>query len=71
MIGEASLYGIYVPWLMVLAIAALFVCWGIRRMLAALGVYRWIWHAALFDTAVYVLVLFVLTGLSGSWTSFP
>ena len=57
MIGEASFYGIYLPWLGVLALAALFGLWGTRRVLAAIGFYRWIWHPALFDLALYALLL--------------
>ena len=32
MIGEASFYGLYVPWLMLLAGAALLALWGVRRL---------------------------------------
>ncbi|AVS70341.1 DUF1656 domain-containing protein [Paracidovorax avenae] len=64
MTGEATFYGVYVPWLLLLAIVAWALCWGARRLLGSLGVYRWVWHAALFDTALYVLILFLLTRLS-------
>ncbi|MDQ0610607.1 ABC-type arginine transport system permease subunit [Variovorax sp. W1I1] len=39
MIGEASFYGLYLPWLMVLAAGALLALWGVRRLLAATGLY--------------------------------
>ena len=58
MIGEASFYGLYVPWLMLLCGVALGAQWGVHRLLGALGVYRWVWHPALFDTALYVLLLY-------------
>jgi len=61
MIGEANLFGIYLPWLLVLATLGLFVVWGLRRLLAATGFYRWVWHPALFDIALYVLVLLALS----------
>ncbi len=64
MTGEATFYGVYVPWLLVLAMLAWVLCWGARRLLGRLGVYRWVWHAALFDTALYVLILFSLTRLT-------
>ena len=57
MIGEASLYGLYLPWLMLLCGVTLGVQWLVHRALGALGVYRWVWHPALFDTALYVLLL--------------
>jgi hypothetical protein len=58
MIGEATFYGIYVPWLSVLALLALAATWGVRRVLAAVGAYRWIWHPALFDLALYAVILY-------------
>ncbi|CAK8743540.1 Protein AaeX [Sodalis praecaptivus] len=56
MIGEASFYGVFIPWLMLLAL--FFV---VRRLLAAAGLYRWVWHPALFDIAFYCLLLYGLT----------
>ncbi|CAN7506347.1 DUF1656 domain-containing protein [Pseudorhodoferax sp. LjRoot39] len=61
MIGELSFYGLYMPWLMPLALGALGVLWGLRRLLAATGLYRHIWHPALFDVALYVLLLYGLS----------
>ena len=31
MIGEANFYGLYIPWLGLLALAALLGLWGVRR----------------------------------------
>jgi hypothetical protein len=64
MIGEVSLYGIYVPWLLVLAILTLAVSWFMRRLLALAGVYRLVWHPALFDLALYVVLLYGVVLLS-------
>ncbi|GAA4342776.1 DUF1656 domain-containing protein [Pigmentiphaga soli] len=63
MTGEISLYGIYVPWLLVLAFAALGATWLLRRTLAGVGFYRLVWHAALFDLALFVVVLYALSRL--------
>ena len=41
--------------------------WGVRRLLAASGFYRWVWHPALFDLALYALLLWGLSRLSGAW----
>ena len=57
MIGEASFHGLYVPWLMLLCGLTLAVQWLVHRLLGAVGFYRWVWHPALFDTALYVLLL--------------
>ena len=68
MIGEASFYGLYVPWLMLLAGAALLALWGVRRLLAATGLYRWVWHPALFDFSLFVIVLGALTYFTRNWS---
>ena len=64
MIGEASFYGLYMLWLLPLALLALFVQLGVQRLLAAAGLYRRIWHPALFDIALYVVLLYGLSRLS-------
>ena len=64
MIGEASFYGLYLPWIMVLALGALLALWAVRRLLAATGAYSWVWHPALFDMALYLLLLYALSRVS-------
>jgi hypothetical protein len=64
MIGETSLYGIYFPWLLVLAILTLGVSWIARRLLALTGFYRLVWHPALFDLALYVVLLYGMVRIS-------
>ena len=57
MIGELDLYGVFLSPLLGLAVAAFAVHFLLRRLLDRLGLYRWVWHRALFDAALYVLVL--------------
>jgi len=57
MIGEVSLYGIYVPPLLLLALLALVVSRLFNWVLARTGLYRHIWHPALFDFSLFVIVL--------------
>ena len=61
MIGEATFYGLYVPWLLVLGGVTLGVQWVVHRVLGAIGFYRWVWHPPLFDTALYVLLLYAVS----------
>ena len=61
MIGEATFYGLYVPWLLLLCGVTLGVQWVVHRVLGAIGFYRWVWHPPLFDTALYVLLLYVVS----------
>lgn len=39
---------------------ALVVTYLLHRLLSAFGLYRWIWHGVLFDTALFVIVWAVL-----------
>jgi protein-S-isoprenylcysteine O-methyltransferase Ste14 len=58
MIGEFNIYGIYMPWLLVLAVLTMAVSWVVRRVLAMAGFYRLVWHPALFDLALYIVLLY-------------
>ena len=60
-IGEFDIYGVYFPAFAVLAAIAFVLQLAIRRLLAACGVYRFVWHRALFDLAIYVILLGVVT----------
>ena len=59
MIGEIEVHGVFIPTLLVLGIAAFFVTLVLRVILRRLQFYRFVWHAGLFDTALYVVILWV------------
>ena len=61
MIGEFDIYGVYFPAFAVFAVIALVIQLAINRFLRAVGFYRLVWHRALFDLAVYVILLGVVT----------
>jgi hypothetical protein len=65
-IGEVSLYGIYVPWLLLLSLLSLGASRALSHLLARLGFYRLVWHPALFDFALYILVLGGLSFLTSN-----
>jgi len=66
-IGEFDIYGVYFPAFAVFAaIALLLQVAVINRLLGALGFYRWVWHRALFDLAIYVILLGVVTAAGAS-----
>jgi protein AaeX len=67
MIGEVSLYGVYIPWLLLLALLSLVASRLISGVLARLGFYRIVWHPALFDFSLFVIVLGALAFLSSKW----
>jgi len=59
MIGEIQIDGVLIPALLVLAIEAFLVMFVLRAILRRLHFYRFVWHAGLFDTALYVVVLWL------------
>ena len=57
MIGDTIFYGVAVPTILVLALVAFIINLILKRVLAIVGVYQAIWHPALFDFALFVIVL--------------
>jgi protein-S-isoprenylcysteine O-methyltransferase Ste14 len=68
MIGEVSIYGLYGPPLLLLTLAALVVSRLINLVLAKTGFYRVVWHPALFDFSLFVIVLGALTYYTRNWS---
>jgi hypothetical protein len=56
MIGEIDLDGVFLSAVLISALIALALAFVLRRLLAFLGAYRLIWHPALFDTALFVIL---------------
>lgn len=75
MIGESSLSGVFFPVLLLLASAAFVLTMALRWAFRRLRIYRFVWHAGLFDTALYVVVLWFMAvcttalGIPGSMAS--
>lgn len=57
MIGEIALGGIYLPTFLLLALAALILSWGATRLIAALGLYRFLAYRAAVDLSLFILIL--------------
>ncbi len=55
--AELDVYGVYVPSFLVLMVATWFALQLLRGLLARLGVYAFVWHRALFNIALYVILL--------------
>ena len=68
MIGEVSLYGLFLPPLLLLALAALLVTRVLKLVLARTRFYRVVWHPALFDFSLFILVLGALTYFTRNWS---
>jgi hypothetical protein len=66
---ELDIGGVFVPGLLIAAAVAFLVSIPIRRLLARIGFYRLVWHRALFDLALYVVLLGAITTLSSRLTT--
>ena len=56
MIGELDLNGIFLPPALVSAVAAILLLQLARRALIRMRAYRFVWHPALFDAALFVIL---------------
>jgi len=65
-VGEFDIYGVYLPAFAVFAAIALVLQLAIKRLLDACGLYRFVWHRALFDLALYVILLAVVTAAAAT-----
>lgn len=65
MIGELDFFGVFFPALLPLAILAFTIALPTRMVFRRMGFYRLIWHAGLFDAAMYVITLWALVAATG------
>ncbi|MEH0194396.1 DUF1656 domain-containing protein [Caulobacter sp. CCNWLY153] len=56
MTGEYNIDGVFLSSVLVSAVAALVAAFVLRRVLSWAGAYRFVWHPALFDTALFVIL---------------
>jgi hypothetical protein len=56
MIGEVNISGVFLSSVLVSAVIALTASFLLRRVLSKVGAYRFVWHPALFDTALFVIL---------------
>ncbi len=57
MTGEVSFDGVFVPTLLLLALAAMLLTAGLTRLISIFGLYRFVAYRALVDLSLFVLVL--------------
>ncbi|TFF25062.1 DUF1656 domain-containing protein [Jiella endophytica] len=68
MTGDLSIFGVFVPKLLVLALAAYVALVLLKKLLARLGVYRVVWHPALFDLSIFIFLVAAAANLA-QWYS--
>ena len=62
--AELSIGGVMFPALLLWAIIAYVLSVSLRSLFRAIGLYRFVWHRALFDLAVTVILLGGTVGLA-------
>lgn len=61
---EIDIAGVMVPGLLLWVIAAFVIGLALRQLFARLGFYRLVWHPALFDLAIFVVLLGAVVSLT-------
>jgi hypothetical protein len=56
MIWDVNFFGLFVNSGLVAGMVAALAMWPVRKALAAVRAYEWVWHPALVDVALYILV---------------
>ena len=54
---QLDLFGVIVPSLLLWSVVAYVLARGVSRLMTRTGLYRQIWHPALFDFAIYVCIV--------------
>lgn len=50
---EIAIHGVYMPTLTLLFVIAAALTWGLDRIFASVGLYRFTWHPALFRVGLF------------------
>jgi hypothetical protein len=61
---QLDLFGVIVPSLLLWSVLAYFLAGCVRKLMGRIGLYRHVWHAALFDFAVYISIVASLVFIS-------
>jgi hypothetical protein len=67
MIGELDIGGVFVPSLLVAAVIAFSMTSVVQLGFRRLHLYRFVWHAGLFDVALFVVLLWVAAMVTTNW----
>ena len=62
--GETEFFGIYLNSELVTSLVALMLTFVVHRLLVLSGLHRRVWHQALFDTALFIILWGVVLNFS-------
>lgn len=63
---ETNVFGVYVAPIVPMMIAAFVITLALRWLAVRAGLFRWIWHPALFEFSVYLIVLAAVVLVAGA-----
>ena len=63
MTSEIDIAGVFLSTMVPTSIASLFLTWCVRKLLGDTGVYHYVWHPALFDAALFLILWAVVVAL--------
>jgi protein AaeX len=66
MLGDVAIGGVYFPSLLVCGVIAILLSVVLQRILLAAAFYRLVWHRALFDIALFTIVLACVVDITWS-----
>ena len=69
MSGEVDAFGVFMPVALVTGVSAFAAILALRRVLRGLNVYAFIWHAGLFDVAMFVVLWWLIASAARSPTT--
>ena len=69
MLADINLFGVFVDVRFATAVVALVLVFPVKRLLGALGAYRLMWHAALVDVALFVLLWVAVASMTLAFPS--
>lgn len=69
MSGELDAFGVFLPIALVTGAGAFLAVFVLRRLLRAVNAYAFVWHAGLFDVAMFVVLWWVFAFVAGTPTT--
>jgi hypothetical protein len=65
-IGEVEASGVFIPVALIAGVLAFVATLILRRILRAINAYAFVWHAGLFDVAMFVVLWWLVAYAGGS-----
>jgi hypothetical protein len=61
--GEFDIEGVFLSTVVATAVIAFVILWPLKKLFRRLGLYRLVWHPALFDAALFILLWAAISAL--------